>query len=70
MMLRHGFGRLSRSAALLGQASSSKQSRLLFPASAAGARACMMGTVTYSPPIVKIGKPAPTFKAVRGRDVT
>lgn len=70
-MLRHGIGSLSRSAAaLLGQAASKQsQSRLLFPASAAGARASM-GTVTYSPPVVKIGKPAPTFKAVGGRDAT
>lgn len=60
MMLRHGLR-----SALLGQ--SKQTSRLLFPASASSA-ARAMGTVTYSPPAVKIGKPAPTFKAVSRRD--
>lgn len=54
-MLRHGLGLLARS---------TTRGTLLFPSSSSVA-ARGMGTVTYSPPAVKIGQPAPTFKAVR-----
>lgn len=59
MMLRQGLGLLSRSA------TAARASRLLFPTATASSVARGMGTVTYSPPAVKIGQPAPTFKAVR-----
>lgn len=60
MMLR-GLRLLSRSANV---GSTATRRPLLFPSpSSVAARG--MGTVTYSPPAVKIGQPAPTFKAVR-----
>lgn len=56
MMLRQV---LSRSATAARAVPSAR--RLLIPTAIARG----MGTVTYSPPAVKIGHPAPTFKAVR-----
>lgn len=64
MMLRHGLGMLSRSSAAaraLGKAAQTQASSRLLLARA-------MGTVTYSAPAIKIGQPAPTFKAVRQID--